>query len=189
MRLLLCQPNCRLDVHHQILVTRARQALHQLFQLGTLQRHFADTGLGDRQLCGRLQGQFLGRLGRGTGLCGLGTGIRTLARQLLLNATQFLPQQTTPQQGRQGYRPRHHQQAVRSGRCLRRRHPANLPAGTHSGGGCSCLGGVGRHCKDSMDASSAGSVGRDSHTTPKPAARAVSAIRLCVTTVLAAAQD
>ena len=39
LRLLLRQPDGRLDIHHQVLIARARQALHQLLELGALQGH------------------------------------------------------------------------------------------------------------------------------------------------------
>ena len=40
LRLLLSQTQSGLDVHHQILIARARQALHQLIQLTSLQCDF-----------------------------------------------------------------------------------------------------------------------------------------------------
>ena len=54
VRLLLGQPDGRFDVDHQVFVARARQALHQLLQLGALQRNFTQPGLKHRNAGGRL---------------------------------------------------------------------------------------------------------------------------------------
>ena len=49
MRLLLGQPDGRFDVDHQVLIARARQTLHQFFQLASLHRHFAEPEFRNRQ--------------------------------------------------------------------------------------------------------------------------------------------
>ena len=57
--LLLRNAQGRLDVHHQGFIARARQALHQLFQLGALQSHLGEAGLHERDAGGAVLHDFL----------------------------------------------------------------------------------------------------------------------------------
>ena len=72
LRLLLRQAQGRLDVDHQVLVARTRQALHQLFELRALQRHFAEPGLRHGLACGGFPRQLLRLPRQGARLDGIG---------------------------------------------------------------------------------------------------------------------
>ena len=59
LRLLQCHPHSGLDVDHQGLVTRARKALHQLFELRALQRDLGQARFRQRQPGRRVAHRFL----------------------------------------------------------------------------------------------------------------------------------
>ena len=188
LRLLLGQADRRFDVHHQVFVTGARQALHQLLQLGTLQRNLTQPGLKYRDTGGRLARQLLSLAGTDTGILRLLAGLGALARQLLLNVIELLPKQQVGQKRQQG----------QSTAC---RQPA--PGATRHGWASGGLGGGGHdinalplrrwricisHATDSIEATMSGRVGRDSCTWPNPATRAANAMRGWVATARACCQ-
>ena len=195
--LLLCQAQGRLDVHHQVFVPRARQALHQVFQLRALQGHFTQAGVVHSEAGGGFTRQLLGFACDGAGLNGLGAGVGVLPRQLLLDVVEFLPQQATGHQGGDG--DQRHRIKHRTGDARRR---CSGHRGWHGLGDrrvCAGRGepgritwferGLRRHGSDSIEATTASSVGRDALTTPKPACSAACAIRGWVAMARAACQD
>ena len=60
LRLLLRQADGGFNVHHEVLIARTRETLHQFLKLAALQRHLAEPRLHHRQLGGGLHGHFLG---------------------------------------------------------------------------------------------------------------------------------
>jgi hypothetical protein len=78
--------------------------LHEFFELAALQRRFVHAGFDHAQARAGIARQFFGLARKGTGFDRLGARIGRLARQLLLDAAELLPQQHTADQGgdRQG---------------------------------------------------------------------------------------
>jgi hypothetical protein len=101
--LLLRQAQRGLDVDHQVFIARARQALHQFFELGALQADLADAGFLDGQPRREFARGFLGLARQGARFDGLRAGINAAARQFFLDVAELLPQQAAGQQaaGRQ----------------------------------------------------------------------------------------
>ena len=100
--LLLCQTQRGLDIHDHVFVSGARQALHQFFELRTLQSDFTETGIEQSDSgCGFVS-QVLRVFGQAIGLHGKLSCIRALSGQLLLNQTEFLPQHDGQCQRKQG---------------------------------------------------------------------------------------
>jgi hypothetical protein len=111
--LLLRQPQGRFDVHHQVLVARARQALHQLLDLRALHGDLGQARL-QHGLAGRgVARDVLGLARQRPRLHGGGAAVSALARQLLLDGAELLPQHGAPQQRTAGQR---HQQQQRGAR-------------------------------------------------------------------------
>ena len=173
LRLLLREPQRRLDVDHQVLVARARQALHQLLDLRALQRHFAQARFGQRLPRRGLARQFLRLLGHGARLDRVGAAVGALARQLLLDVGELLPEHarwrpapapTAP--GRSTACPA--RPARRAAAPAHRRRGVGIQRRDLADGG-GFAGGLGTHRNDSRAATTASRAGRDSQTTPKPA--------------------
>ena len=96
--LLLGQADAGIDIGHQILIARARHALHQFFKLIALQTEFTHAGFHHGDAGGAVAGQVLRVFGQGACLNRLRSGLGRLAGQLLLHIADPLPQNAAANQ-------------------------------------------------------------------------------------------
>ncbi|MPM62728.1 hypothetical protein SDC9_109605 [bioreactor metagenome] len=118
LRLLQRQAQAGFDVHYQVLIARARQALHQFFELRALQCHLVHPCFGHGQ-AGRGVARQVGGLARhGAGFDGLRAGVCGLAGQLFLNVGELVPQHDTADEPGDGHHAHGGDQQTRAcGRC------------------------------------------------------------------------
>ncbi len=175
--LLLRQAHGRFDVDHQVLVARARQALHQLLELGALQGHLADAGFLHRQP---------GRWFRATSSCAWRASVRASMAWALASAlwrarcswmvTSFchnrpLAARATTADGAH----RESSAACQPWRATVRGHRVGVT-------GCRLGGQARTHARDSIEAATSASVGGIRARWQSPAARAACAMRGWVAT-------
>ena len=196
--LLLRQAQGRLDVDHQVLVARARQALHQLFELRALQRHLAQRASPARAWRAAVsRASSCAWRARARASIALRAGVGALARQLFLDGRRASARACTltssdsaatasdqHQQDARATRPR----AARGWRRRRRGRPASATRGL----GCGAAVGVGgseliETILSTRPRRPGRAVTRTQHRSPR--ARAACAMRGCVASARACDQS